>query len=76
MPDPFGIPLQCPKCGAPLTYQHSQGDMHFYRCPTHGRLVLPPTGIMRSTIPTNRPSATEEMSLYQPMNGGVRNPRR
>ena len=40
MPDPFGITLKCPKCGAPLTYQHSQDDVHFYRCPTHGRLVL------------------------------------
>ena len=42
---PVGDALRCPKCGKTLTYQHSQGDgdqaSHFYRCPKHGRLVLP-----------------------------------
>ena len=59
MPDPFGITLKCPKCGAPLTYQHSQGDTHFYRCPTHGRLVLRRAASCRSTIPTILLCATE-----------------
>ena len=51
MPDPFGITLKCPKCGAPLTYQHSQGEVHFYRCPKHGRLVLPPSGVIQIDDP-------------------------
>ena len=51
MPDPFGITLKCLKSGAPLTYQHSQADVHFYWCATHGRLVLPPSGIMQVDDP-------------------------
>ena len=51
MPDPFGIQLKCPTCGQQLTYQYSQGDTHYYRCSTHGRLVLPPSGIIQMDDP-------------------------
>ena len=51
MADPFGIPLRCPKCGQRLTHQYSQGETHYYRCPTHGRLILPPNGIMQMDDP-------------------------
>lgn len=50
MPDPQ-FPLNCPSCGAKLTYTHSQRDTHFYRCPRHGVVVLPPSGIVRVDDP-------------------------
>jgi hypothetical protein len=52
VPDPFGITLNCPKCGAKLTYSHSNGDTHLYRCPKHGVVVLPPRGIARHGCPS------------------------
>ena len=41
MPNP-DFPVNCPKCGAKLTYVRSEGEMHFYRCPRHATVVLPP----------------------------------
>lgn len=46
MPTP-GFPLNCPRCGTPLTYRWSDGDTHIYSCPKHGRVVLPPHGRVR-----------------------------
>ncbi len=37
-----GFPLNCPKCGTRLVYIRTDGDTHFYRCPRHGSLILPP----------------------------------
>ena len=34
-----------------LTYQSSQEGTHYYRCPTHGRLILPPNGIIQMDDP-------------------------
>ena len=52
MPSPV-LPLNCLKCGTRLVYRHSQGDTHFYRCPKHGVVVLPPSGIIRVDDPDN-----------------------
>ena len=47
MPDPQ-VPIDCPVCGAPLiylsTYQRTDGETHFYRCPRHGVFLVPPNG--------------------------------
>ena len=50
MPDP-GLPVNCPTCGQPLTYVRSDGEWHFYRCPTHQTVVLPPNGRMKVDDP-------------------------
>jgi hypothetical protein len=34
-------------CGQLLTYVRSDGEWHFYRCPTHQTVVLPPNGRMK-----------------------------
>jgi uncharacterized Zn finger protein (UPF0148 family) len=52
MPDP-GFPVNCPKCGTPLSYVRTDGDTHFYRCPRHGSLVLPPDGRVRPDDPND-----------------------
>lgn len=33
-------PVKCPKCGQPLTHLRSDADWRFYRCPSHGTVVL------------------------------------
>ena len=58
MPDP-GFPLKCPKCGYPLAYVRSEGTAdiyqatHSYRCPRHGVVILPPSGIVRIDNPND-----------------------
>jgi len=47
MPDPQ-VPLNCPLCGVPLVYLRSEGETHFYRCPHHGSVILPPDGRVRA----------------------------
>lgn len=27
-----GFPFSCPTCSKPLTYIHSEGELHFYTC--------------------------------------------
>ena len=46
MPD-LQVPLNCPVCGTALVYVQSDGDTHFYRCPHHGSIILPPDGRVR-----------------------------
>jgi DNA-directed RNA polymerase subunit RPC12/RpoP len=41
------IPINCPYCGAALAYLRTEGETHFYSCPRHGRLMLPPDGRIR-----------------------------
>lgn len=58
MPDPQ-FPVKCPKCSYPLSYVRSEGPAdiyeatHFCRCPKHGVVVLPPTGIVRVDDPND-----------------------
>lgn len=33
-------PVKCPKCGQPLSHLRSDADWRFYRCPSHGTVVL------------------------------------
>ena len=54
MPNP-GFPLNCPKCGQKLAYVRSEGENHFYRCPSHGAVILPPSGVVRVDDPDDQP---------------------
>ena len=47
MPDP-GVPVNCPYCGDPLTYQETVTDVHIYMCPRDGYLRLTPDGRVRA----------------------------
>ena len=42
-----GITVNCPYCGAALMYLHTVSKTHFYRCPRHRVLILPPDGRVR-----------------------------
>jgi hypothetical protein len=42
---------QLPDVRHALVYRHSQGDTHLYRCPKHGVVVLPPSGIVHIDDP-------------------------
>jgi hypothetical protein len=46
MPD-LGVQLNCPLCGAPMSYIESDGATHIYRCLRHSLLILGPDGIFR-----------------------------
>jgi hypothetical protein len=48
-----GFPVNCPKCGQLLTYLRSEGEWHFYRCPTHQTVVLPPSGRVKVDDPND-----------------------
>jgi hypothetical protein len=50
--DPVGVPMNCPYCGAPLTYVRTEGagsvgETFVFRCARHGVLILPPDGRIR-----------------------------
>jgi hypothetical protein len=50
MPD-LVLPLNCPKCGKPLIFLWAEDEWHFYRCPTHLTVVLPPDGRLKVDDP-------------------------
>jgi tRNA(Ile2) C34 agmatinyltransferase TiaS len=41
------LPLNCPTCGAAMSFVRSEGETLIYRCPRHGLLMLPPDGRIR-----------------------------
>jgi hypothetical protein len=50
--DGIGVPMNCPYCGAPLTYVRtegagSEGETFVFRCARHGILILPPDARIR-----------------------------
>jgi hypothetical protein len=46
MADP-GVPMNCPLCGARLTYLRTDGETYVYHYLRHGVLILPPDGRLR-----------------------------
>ena len=42
-----GFSMNCPLCGARLTYVRTEGGTNVYRCDRHGELMLPPGGHVR-----------------------------
>jgi tRNA(Ile2) C34 agmatinyltransferase TiaS len=38
------VPMNCPICGTSMLYVETEGQKHYYRCPRHGLLMLPPDG--------------------------------
>ena len=42
-----GLPLNCPMCGARLSYLLTIASTHVYQCAQDGLLELPPGGILR-----------------------------
>jgi hypothetical protein len=51
---PPGLPLNCPLCGARLSYLLTLAGTLVYQCGQDGLLELPPAGIIR-------PAAREEL---------------
>ena len=48
------LPLNCPHCGARLTYVASVAQAHFYRCPRQGtHLMITPDGKLEEDVPAN-----------------------
>jgi hypothetical protein len=35
-----GVKLNCPLCGAALTYVQTEGETHVYHCLRHGPIIL------------------------------------
>lgn len=40
------IPVRCPACGVKVAFQRTDGGTNVYRCQTHGRVTLPPDGMI------------------------------
>ena len=41
-PEQHSVNVRCPKCDQPLTTLWTEGEWQFYRCDTHGIIVLSP----------------------------------
>jgi hypothetical protein len=49
-PLPTNIPMNCPRCGAPLLFVRANGNVAIYLCATDGMVLLPPNGRIRVVV--------------------------